>query len=349
MAFRTSHEPQETLLPLRVHFTADDLARTRVAKAPDPMWELVTSLHRIQVPSGLRYRPWLGHVRTRMRATPRLRGALRLLTTLVPERGAFPDFLTPPSASCHEGFGGALEQISATPQHRVQSELHAMYRGRRTPSWVRRLADGDREHRRDLHAAMRVYHSEVVRPVWAELGESFLADRAQRGHALLDGGVDRLLSTLSPAVRWDAPVLTADYPLERDLYLNGRGITLVPSSFCQRNPVSLIDPDLPPVLVYPLTGSPGHVGRSLDAVDVAALGPVVPEGLAALLGHSRALALLALRHPCSTTELARRVGVSAGTASRHATALRAAGLVTSTRHGSVMLHHATHLGRKMTA
>jgi DNA-binding transcriptional ArsR family regulator len=225
-----------------------------------------------------------------------------------------------------------------------------MYRRRRMPPWVRRLADGDRDHRRDLHAAMHVYHSEVVGPVWAELGEAFLDDRTQRGQALLDGGVDRLLSTLSPSIQWDSPVLTTSYPRERDLYLNGRGITLVPSSFCQRNPVSLIDPDLPPVLVYSLTGSPGHVGRSLDAKDTpGSLPAVVPEGLAALLGYSRAVALLALRHPCSTTELARRVGVSAGTASRHATALRAAGLVTSTRHRNLMVHHVTHLGRKLTA
>lgn len=314
------------------------------------MWELVTSLHRIQAPSGPRFRPWLGHVRTRMRATPKLHGALQLLMTLVPERGAFPDFLTPSSASGHEGFGGALDLISATHPHRVRSELQAMYRGRRTPPWVRHLADGDREHRRDLRAAMRLYHSEVVRPVWAELGEAFLADRAQRGQALLDGGVDRLLSTLSPAIRWDPPVLSTDYPRDRDLHLNGRGITLVPSSFCQRNPVSLIDPDLPPVLVYSLTGSSGQVGRSLDPSDATgARGPAVPEGLAALLGHGRALALLALLRPCSTSELARRIGVTAGTASRHATALRAAGLVTSTRHGGVMLHHATHLGRKLTA
>ena len=314
------------------------------------MWELVTSLHRIQAPSSIRYRPWLGHVRARMRATPRLYGALRLLTMLVPERGAFPDFLTPPSTSGHEGFGGALELIGATPQQRVRPELVATYLRRQMPSWVRRLADGDHDHRRDLHAAMRVYHSEVVQPVWAELGEAFLADRTLRGEAVLHGGVDRLLSTLSPSIRWDPPVLTADYPRERDLHLNGRGITLVPSSFCQRNPVSLIDPDLPPVLVYPLTESRGHVGRSLDAKDTpGSLAAVVPEGLAALLGHSRALALLALRYPCSTTELARRVGVSAGTASRHATALRDAGLVTSTRHRNFMLHHVTHLGRKLTA
>lgn len=314
------------------------------------MWELVTSLHRIQTPSGDRYRQWLGHVQTRLRTTPRLHGALRLLVTLVPERGAFPDFLTPSSGPGHEGFGGAIELMAATPQRRVRSELAAMYRRRLMPPWVRRLADGDREHRRELHAAMRVYHSEMVRPVWAELRESFLADRAQRGQALLDGGVDRLLSTLSPAIRWDPPVLTTGYPRERDLHLNGRGITLVPSSFCQRNPVSLIDPELPPVLVYPLAGSSGGVGRSLDPTDTAgAQGPVVSEGLAALLGHSRAAALLALRHPCSTTELARRVGVSAGTASRHAAALREAGLVTSTRYRNVMLHHVTGLGRKMTA
>jgi DNA-binding transcriptional ArsR family regulator len=319
-----------------------------VVKEPDPMWELVTSLHRIQAPCGPRFRPWLGHVRNRMRATPKLHGAMQLLMTLVPERGAFPDFLTPSSVSGHEGFSGAIDLISATPQHRVRSELQAMYQDRRAPRWVRGLADGDREHRRDLHTAMRLYHSEIVRPVWVELREAFLADRAQRGQALLDGGVDRLLSTLSPTIRWDPPILSTDYPRERDLYLNGRGITLVPSSFCQRNPVSLIDPDLPPVLVYPLTGSPGQVGRSLDpTVTTGASGPVVPEGLAALLGHGRALALLALRHPGSTSEIARRIGVTAGTASRHATALRAAGLVTSTRHGAVMLHQATHLGRKL--
>ena len=30
---------------LRIHFTPDDLARTRLAPAPDPLWETVLSLH----------------------------------------------------------------------------------------------------------------------------------------------------------------------------------------------------------------------------------------------------------------------------------------------------------------
>ncbi|MEU3653452.1 hypothetical protein AB0E67_11570 [Streptomyces sp. NPDC032161] len=62
---------------------------------------------------------------------------------------------------------------------------------------------------------------------------------------------------LAPCIRWASPTLTADYPLDRDLHLRGRGITLVPSFFCAKAPVTLIDPDLPPVLVHPV----GHLPR----------------------------------------------------------------------------------------
>lgn len=35
---------------LRIHFSDGDLARTRVAAAPDPVWEIAASLHRLQSP-----------------------------------------------------------------------------------------------------------------------------------------------------------------------------------------------------------------------------------------------------------------------------------------------------------
>ena len=37
---------------LRLHFTAEDLLRTRVLTAPDPMWEIVLSLHHLS-PAGV--------------------------------------------------------------------------------------------------------------------------------------------------------------------------------------------------------------------------------------------------------------------------------------------------------
>jgi DNA-binding transcriptional ArsR family regulator len=67
--------------------------------------------------------------------------------------------------------------------------------------------------------------------------------------------------------------------------------------------------------------------------------------LAGLLGHTRAAVLHALRTPHSTTELAARVGTSAPSASQHATALRASGLVQTVRRGRSVHHSLTPLGR----
>lgn len=338
-------------MTLRIHFTPEDLAHTTVATRPDVMWELTLSLHQLQTPRPVaRCRPWLGHVRNRMRRCD-LRNVLRRLTTLVPPRGAFPDSLTPPG---QPSFDAAAERITGARRQQLADDLAAVFRGRERTLWVRQLAEGDRESRRELVWALTVYHRELVRPCLAELDEAVLAERAACGRRVLNGGVGRLLGTLSPTVRWAWPVLSTAYPSTRDLHLDGRGITLVPSFFCAA-PVTLIDPDLPPVLVYPVTadGSGGGFGGGPGGAASR-----VPEGvpgagtaadrLVPVLGRTRALAIRALSRPCSTTELALRIGVSAASASRHATALRRAGLVTSRRHGGEVLHVATVLGEELT-
>jgi DNA-binding transcriptional ArsR family regulator len=68
------------------------------------------------------------------------------------------------------------------------------------------------------------------------------------------------------------------------------------------------------------------------------------KALAALLGSTRAVALEALGQGCTTTELARRLDISAATASHHATILRDAGLISTRRHGNGVLHTVTPLG-----
>jgi DNA-binding transcriptional ArsR family regulator len=66
-----------------------------------------------------------------------------------------------------------------------------------------------------------------------------------------------------------------------------------------------------------------------------------PRDLSGLLGHTRAAVLRALRTPRSTTELAACVGTSAPSASEHATALRASGLVQTVRRGRGVNHSLT--------
>jgi DNA-binding transcriptional ArsR family regulator len=74
-----------------------------------------------------------------------------------------------------------------------------------------------------------------------------------------------------------------------------------------------------------------------------------PRGaaLAALVGRNRAAVLSAIAHGCTTTELAGRVGISLTAASQHASVLRNAGLITTRRQGSAVLHVLTPLGAEL--
>jgi DNA-binding transcriptional ArsR family regulator len=70
----------------------------------------------------------------------------------------------------------------------------------------------------------------------------------------------------------------------------------------------------------------------------------LPPGLVSLLGRIRAECLRALAIPRSTSQLADCLGVSVGTASKQATVLRDAQLVTSRRSGNAVIHSLTPLG-----
>ena len=148
-----------------------------------------------------------------------------------------------------------------------------------------------------------------------------------------------MLAGLPAPMRWRSPVLEAPYPVDRDLWLDGRGLMLLPTFFCLRMPVTLVDPALPPVLAYP-------VEPDLDWLDAEPeLAAPTTRTLAALVGPTRAASLWALSDaPMSTGELARRMRVSPSSASEHATVLRNAGLVATHRDGNHVLHSLTRLG-----
>ncbi|MFI9030020.1 ArsR/SmtB family transcription factor [Streptomyces sp. NPDC053560] len=61
------------------------------------------------------------------------------------------------------------------------------------------------------------------------------------------------------------------------------------------------------------------------------------------MGRTRLALLRSLDQPRTTTGLAQRVGVSNATASAHASALRAAGLISTTRTGRSVRHTRTAL------
>lgn len=299
----------------------------RIAARPDVLWETVLSFHRLRD-----RRPGAAFGKWRSEARCRLNGETRLLAPLVPTRGYFPDFLTPPEGLL--GLDEGLAALRATPPARLHAELSRLPATRPLPSWLRELSEGDSAALGRLAGALRSYYENAVAPYWPLLQARIEADRAARGRALLDGGADHLLASLPPTMRWRPPVLEVDYPVDRDLFLNGRGLLLLPSFFCRHTPVTFADPDLTPVLVYPLehpaprvmpTVSPGH-------------------SLGKLVGRTRSAILHGVGGGCTTSELARRVDVSLASASQHATVLRDAGLLLTLRHGNAVLHTLTPLG-----
>ncbi|MBE1458363.1 DNA-binding transcriptional ArsR family regulator [Nocardiopsis terrae] len=319
---------------LSIYFSSDDLMRLRLADSANPLWETVNSLHMLQHRQGaLFFDEWREAVhRTLLDGGPRER-TLRLLLALVPYGNYCPDFLTPTDADPDPDLG--IESVLTTPVPRIRQELGTLADHARSPSSLGWLALGEAGSMRLLGGALRTYHRAALAPFWTRIRAQVHTDLVHRARALRGGGSEALLASLGPTALWRSPVLEIDYPFDRELHLQGRGLLLVPSFFCWGRPVALADPGLPPVLVHPIEHSLGWARPAPH-----------PVGLAPLLGptRSRLLELVAEGGVCTTTGLARRLTVSPATASKHLNVLREAHLVQSRQEGRYVLHSVTGLG-----
>ncbi|WP_245757476.1 ArsR/SmtB family transcription factor [Amycolatopsis xylanica] len=188
---------------------------------------------------------------------------------------------------------------------------------------------GSQLEARDPIQALRDYYEIAVAPHWETIRSQVEADREMRAQILLENGVDALLTSL-PWLQWSYPV-----PEGPEL---GRGLSLVPAYFAAAPTMIGAGPN-PPRLLYPAArlGTPAAKPRQVRV-------PVPSKALAALLGPTRAEALLILAVGCGTSELAERLGVSPSAVSKHTAVLREAGLITTHRDRNTVLHSLTPLG-----
>ncbi|MFI0451352.1 ArsR/SmtB family transcription factor [Actinomadura sp. 6N118] len=314
---------------LRIHFTGEDLARTRLATGPQPMWELLLSLHKLADGEGrMVFDGWRRRVRGAMGAA--LPASARWLPHLAPPVGYSPDFLTPARQAGDLGTG--LELVLATPQRRIRDDLTTLAAQQPLCGPVADLADGSRGALHGLGRALRDYHAHALAPFWNRIRTCVHADLTTRGKTFLHAGIEAVLTGLHPRAQWSPPVLELPYGMDRDIHLDGRGVRLLPSFFCWGRPFTFRDAGLPPVIAYPIE----H--------DLAWLDPSPPgdskRSLAALLGRTRTTVLTALaaHGGCTTTELARRTGISLASASQHTGVLRDAGLISTVRRGGHVVH-----------
>ncbi|NUT34118.1 MAG: winged helix-turn-helix transcriptional regulator [Hamadaea sp.] len=315
---------------MRIHFTTQDLARTYVADGPDALWELVNSVQALQSRYGqaalggwrqwavreLRRSAWAGPVRHR-------------LFPIAPHASYFPDLLTPPEGAL--GVEAGVDAVVSTPRARMRSEIGRLTGAAEQGRWLSDVAAGRPAALRELATTMRGYFDVAVAPHWEAIRQRVAADVSIR-RAAAGAGAEKLLDSFRPVMRWTPPILDLpQHPSRRDLHLDGRGLLLVPSFFCRLHPITIFDPELPQVVVYPIGRAPGVQQQ---------------EGRAALhrlLGDTRAEVLLAAVG-LTTGELARRLGVSAAVISHHTAILRAVGLIITVRSGGTARHARSPLG-----
>jgi DNA-binding transcriptional ArsR family regulator len=318
---------------VRFVFSLEDLARTRFAISP--IWELDRSLLALRDPShAALHVPWLRSVSGRLDGL-----ALERAVVLTPPRGFSPDFTTPPPAGPLGNIADDLAALRRTPIAQIRADMELFRSQHRRGDTIAEpwLAHPRREVRR-LADLLEAYWARALEPVWPRVRAFLDADIAYRARRLAAGGPTVLFSDLAEGVTWEQPHLEVSVPLhEATIELGGRGLLLMPSAFAATRPAVIDRPPWQPTLVYPARGIATLWEDAAPA----------PDGLARLLGATRAAVLADLAAPRSTTEVARRLTLSPGTTSHHLTALRDAGLVTGRREGRTVLYVRTPLGDEL--
>jgi DNA-binding transcriptional ArsR family regulator len=315
---------------LRIHFTNEDLARTYVAPSADPLWECLNSARRLREQNrGVQYTLWIRQLLGDASRVVRARPGAAALAALAPLAPYFPDFLTPPEAIL--GLDAGLDAMLCTSRRQLRLQMQRLALHSRVPSWARPLAEGDVGFLARLGTSLRSYHESVVEPGGGPIQRAVDADRALRARAFVDNGIEGVFAGIG---RWQSPVLEVDFGVDHDLHLEGRGLRLVPSYFCRGTADSLADPDMRPVLIYP-------IARESFWADTS---PRTEHALDALIGTTRATVLRAIGDGGTTTELARRAKTSPASISRHTAVLREAGLITTRRDGTAVVHTLSRLG-----
>jgi hypothetical protein len=280
---------------------------------------------------------WLREAQAAFPATAR--PLLDLLRPCMP----WPDFLDSFAPDLKEG----LDEVRATPRAILRSQLGRDWRGRagRPPTWVRNLADGDRESVELVVRALRDLHHALIAPRWDSALAAFHAELARRMPVLAAGGHEELFGTLHPRLRWRENGLDR-MGFDGEWDLHGLGMVLMPSAFWTGDPLFSIGDGLRPhVLVY--AARPRGLHGRASARDGLRADPGDGDSLAALLGPTRAAVLRALAAPSGTAELAAVVGISPASASEHAKVLRQVNLIETSREGRAARHSLTALGRTM--
>jgi hypothetical protein len=325
-------------MAIRIVLEPSDVVGVRFAMSP--IWETTNAVRLLtRGGDGGYHAAWLDDARAAA-ATADL-SALRAVNP--PGAGWVPDFLTPPPRRAHPRFGDQVAEMARTPLARVVEELARTRPDQTEPAAAavldELLADPEAGLAR-LCAQLRDAWRLLLEPSWPRLRDLLDADLAFRAQAVAAGGLGAAVAAIHDRVRWADGAIAVQHDARIEHAVRGAGLVLQPSAFSWPSVLTLLDPDGPAILVYPVRGIAG-LWRS-PALEA-------PVALARLLGTTRARLLADLDEPRATSVLARRHDLGAPGISAHLRALHGAGLLVRRRAGHEVRYVRTPLGDALVA
>ncbi|MEU1401566.1 ArsR family transcriptional regulator [Streptomyces sp. NPDC005728] len=289
---------------------ADTLARSRFVLSP--LAETFASLKLLHAGSGTHpgEREWLRAHLPGYRALLHADPVTARLVGAGLGRNWIADFLTP-TPRAGEGFADEVARVRGTEPAAARDHLRLSLAGP-LPAVL------DRDDLPERAAALLEWvWEETVRPYWERRRRVLEADVVARTAQVSRGGWVSVLDSLRPGgTRWLGEnrfqVNLHEYPPRE---ISGAELLFVPVTPQRVGWVAWEEGERYAV-VYPCTGVLAGDGD-----------PAVPSGLGALLGPARAVVLVLLASPMSTTQLTAVTGQGLGSVGRHLKVLREAGLV----------------------
>ncbi len=307
----------------RFEFTAEDISQIRFVFSP--MWECVMSLRVLQDPAlAALHLPWVKETRNLLEGhKPRLNLETAFALIKVPKY--MPDFLTPPPSTPFPNFKAELEQLSCASSQTIKSEISKTYpETALRPRVIQTFLDEPQIQLQRLTETLEHYWQLCLEPHWSRIRLMLEQDVIARARNLALGGAEGLFSELHPSVQFEDNVLLKKIPeTHMKIMPSGRGLLLVPSMFCWSKVMTLDNPNVQPMLIYP----------ALGVANLWYQPPKPNHALEKLLGSSCARVLTALKTPSTTLELAKRFQLAAGGISLQLSKLKDAGLIQAQRNG----------------
>jgi hypothetical protein len=252
-----------------------------------------------------------------------------------------PDFLSPVPGTFATDVDDELHRVASTAAERVRAETAVMAGGsQRTgiaaaslaPPLLATLDKGEDALARQLAAELELFWQHAVRPRWPELRARMEADVTRRTQQVARDGMTAMLCALHPVMSWlDSGRLTVSTRFHGHIGC-AESLLLVPGVVGSGLDVAADPTPLPgpcrPVIVYPVPAA-------------AASAPGARPPLEELLGATRALLLVDVACPRTTSDLAGRHHLAPSSVSHHLGVLHRSGLVSRFRRGKHVFYVAT--------